>query len=171
MLKTVILSRTLSERTFQLAGLLVVFCSVAGGHQKEMDALHASALVECTIEARPAGSDVVVKVTIANHSRSPYRLLEWNLPKSGEMTSALFRIARDGSAVEYRGRVVKRVVTPRDYFSVPAGKSFSAYVGLLQAYDVQRAGEYKITYELLTQRNDLSGMETLTSNTVTLVKN
>jgi hypothetical protein len=133
--------------------------------------IYASAVPpESTIMAREVGSDIVVRITIANHSHVPFRLLQWNLPKNGKMTTVLFEVTLNGKTVEYRGPMAKRSIMPDDYVVIAPGKSLSAEVGLLQAYDVRSGGDYAITYKGFNQRSDSSGIDVLTSNTVTVVK-
>ena len=154
-----------------LTSLVMALFTVGCSRQDETVPVDASALLpECTIAASEAGSDIVVKVTVANHSQSQYRLLEWNLPKNGELTTALFEITWNGSAVEYRGRMVKREVTAASYTVLASAHSLRAEMSLLQAYAVSSPGRYSITYKAFNQRNDSSGIDTLISNTVTLVK-
>lgn len=133
--------------------------------------VHASAtLPECTITARQSGTDVLVTVTVANHSPTAYPLLLWNLPKDGELTSVLFEVRRDGGAIEYRGRMVKRAVSSDSYVWIPSGRSMSTDVLLLQGYDVSRPGQYSITYRASNQRPDSSEIDTLSSNSVVVSK-
>ncbi len=166
--KTAILSRT---RRALLSVLAVALFPVGCDRQKGTVPVYASAVLpECTISAREADSNIRVKVTIANHSPSAYELLEWILPKNGELTGALFQVPRNGSVVEYKGRMVKRAVTDHSYIELPPGKSLSVEMALGQAYDVQGPGEYGITYKAYNQRDHSSVLDTLISNTVTLTK-
>jgi len=166
--KTAIPSRT---RKMLLSVLVAVLFPVGCDRQKGTVPVYASAaLPECAITAHEAGGDIQVNVTIANHSQAPYELLQWNLPKNGEMTSALFQVTRNGSAVEYKGRMVKRAVTGDSYVQLPPGRSISVELGLRQAYDIQSPGEYGITYKAFNQRSGSSGLDTLVSNTVTVAK-
>jgi hypothetical protein len=168
MLKTAILSLTLKQL---LSAVALVLLTTSCNPAEERVSVYASiSFPECTIVARQDGSDILVRITVANHSQSPYRLLEWNLPKNGAMTSALFQVTHDGSVVEYRGRTVKRAVTRDRYIQLAPGRSLSAEIGLSQAYDVQSPGNYAITYKAFNQRDDGTGLDTLTSNTVTIVK-
>src|SRR5579884_4066678 len=148
-LKIVILS--LIRRRLLIAFVLSVVTTACNRQEGEVRVYASNASPECTIMAREDGSDILVKVTVANHSQSPYRLLEWNLPKNGAMTGPLFEVTRDGSVVEYRGRVVKRAVTDSSYIQVASGKSLTVEIGLAQAYDVRPPGKYAITYKAFNQ--------------------
>lgn len=153
--------------TVVIAALFTMGCSRQEG---TVPVYASAALPECTIATRLTGNDIVVKVTVANHSQSPYRLLEWNLPKNGEMTTALFQVTRDGAVVEYKGRMVKRQVNGDSYITISPGGTLSAEVPLRQGYDVQAPGQYAITYKAFNQRSDSSSLDTLTSNTAMVAK-
>jgi hypothetical protein len=151
--------------------LIVVLLATGWSRQEPTTPVYPSAGVpECSISARPAGADIVVTVTMWNHSQSAYRLLEWNLPQDGKMTSPLFEVTRDGTVLEYRGPMVKRAVTAESYLSIPPGRSLSTEIALRNDYDVQGGGKYAITYQSFNQRIDLSGIDTLKSNAVAIVK-
>ncbi|MBZ5523396.1 MAG: hypothetical protein LAP21_14260 [Acidobacteriia bacterium] len=100
---------------------------------------------------RSTGTDILVKVIMINHGPGTFRLLRWNLPQDGHLTSALFEVTRDGHPVEYHGRMVKRRVTPADYISMEPGKEYSATLSLSQAYDVTPPGQYKVRYSVYNQ--------------------
>ena len=99
-------------------------------------------------------SDIVLRVTMANHASQNFPVLRWNLPQSGELTSVLFSVARDGSQVSYGGKMVKRRVSESDYLVLKPGEQAAATIGLSQGYDVSQKGTYTIRYHAWNQFQD-----------------
>lgn len=105
-------------------------------------------LVESTAD------DIVLRVTMVNHDAKNFPVLRWNLPQDGELTSDLFSVARDGSQVSYRGKMVKRRVSDSDYLVLKPGEQAAAAIGLSQGYDVSQKGTYTIRYHAWNQFQD-----------------
>ena len=151
-----------------LFALAVMFA--CGYRQSSVPIDASSKLPECTVAARASGNDIVVHVIVANHTTRPYRLLYWNLPKSGKMTSVLFQITRNGTPVEYRGIMMKREDRPTDFISIPPGRSFGTDIPLLAGYDVRPSGKYVIAYAAYNPSADSMGLDKLISEPITLIK-
>jgi hypothetical protein len=156
------------SRVMLLAPLALVF---GCGYQESMVALDPSAVLpECTVQPRQSMQDIIVRVTIANHTQRSFQLMSWNLPKSGRMTTDLFQVTRDGVPVQYTGIMMKREVTRSDYVSIPPGKAFSADIPLQQGYDVRPSGNYTIVYSAFNSQFDSPGVKNLVSMPATLTK-
>jgi peptidyl-Lys metalloendopeptidase len=93
-----------------------------------------------------AGGPVPIGFTLENLSDRPLRVLTWYTPLEG-LNGKIFRVARDGRQVEYRGRMVKRGnPTAADYVRVPPRSSVSASVDLATAYDLSTPGAYRVEF-------------------------
>lgn len=110
----------------------------------------------------PAG-DVLVRVTIANSTAAPMRVLAWNTPAHG-VGEPLFDVIRDGVPVDYLGPVVKRdAPTPADYLDLEPGDSIEYAVDLGALYSFAASGEYAVRYRttagnlLATGRSKVAG--------------
>jgi hypothetical protein len=152
--------------------VFALLCLLMGCRYRESTVtVDASAEVpQCTIAARTSGNDILVDVTIANHTSRPSQVLRWNLPKDGRMTTALFQVSRDGVPVEYRGIMIKRAVRPEDYVPLPAGKALTVTVPLLQGYDVRPSGSYTIKYGTHNPRLGTTSLDYFASDPVTTIK-
>ena len=110
--------------------------------------------------------DVVVDVTVTNTTRHPANLLRWQLPAE-ELEGALFRITRDGQAVNYTGPLIKRAAPgPDDRVRLDPGASLNYKVELTAAYDLSRSGRYDIEY--LSRGTHGANTATLQSDTLYL---
>lgn len=98
-----------------------------------------------------------VEVTITNTSRKTLRIPKWQLPTEAH-SSDVFRVARDGERVGYRGAVVKRgVPTAEDFAILRAGRGLRTVVSLSEVYDLSRPGHYTVTYAAPLQYASLTG--------------
>jgi peptidyl-Lys metalloendopeptidase len=97
------------------------------------------------------GDDIVLRVTMVNRDSKVFPLLRWNLPGDGELTNALFELSRNGKPVPYRGKMVKRSVSEKDYLQLKPGEERSAMIALAQGYDTKPKGTYKIRYHAWNQ--------------------
>ncbi|MBN6149620.1 protease [Xanthomonas sp. AmX2] len=86
----------------------------------------------------------LVAVTVRNTGERIARVPRWELPL-GELDASLFEIQRDGSVVDYVGRLVKRAA-PRaeDFVILQPGEARHAQIDLGSAYDLSRSGNYTI---------------------------
>jgi peptidyl-Lys metalloendopeptidase len=91
--------------------------------------------------------DVWVKVTMTNTSSQAQLVLKWHTPFGEEIDEALFDVTRDGEAVPYLGKHVKRAAPQAgDYFLLKPGQSYHAKVELSALYDMSVTGDYKVSY-------------------------
>lgn len=83
-------------------------------------------------------------VTVRNTGERVARVPKWELPL-GELDASLFEVQRDGRAVDYVGRLVKRAA-PRaeDFVTLQPGEARQARIDLADAYDLSRSGNYTI---------------------------
>lgn len=87
-----------------------------------------------------------VEVIVTNTSRKTARIPNWQLP-SAAAESNLFAVSRDGEALRFEGRMIKRgVPTAADYTILRAGRSHRAVVDLGAMYDLSQAGDYTVTF-------------------------
>lgn len=95
--------------------------------------------------------DVLVNVKMTNNSGADQLVLKSGTPFAST-PDALFEVVRDGVAVDYVGRVTKRVApTASDYFVLKAGKSYSQTVELSALYDMSATGNYSIRYNFASE--------------------
>ncbi len=142
---------------------LVLVATLAGGTRchscyKVIAVMNGQAITEtftppgarvAILSATP--DDIVVHVTLVNHGPGIFRLLRWNLPEDGRLTSDLFEVSRDGKQVRYRGKMVKRSVTSESYLTLLPGKECDFRISLAQEYDVAPTGQYKAPYHAWNQ--------------------
>jgi peptidyl-Lys metalloendopeptidase len=90
--------------------------------------------------------EVNVRFTLSNSGADDLFVLKWKTPFNG-FDDDLFTVERDGQAVAYTGRLVKRAA-PRaaDYLRVPAGESVSVTFDLSAVYDLRQPGAYTVRY-------------------------
>lgn len=94
-----------------------------------------------------ASESVLVNVTIANTGQKPVKVLKWFTPVD-DVEESLFKITRDGTAVDYIGADYKRLApTGNDYLNLKPGESFSRIIDLGQYYDLSASGVYQIEYD------------------------
>ncbi len=95
-----------------------------------------------------AADEVVVRLTLSNPSDATIGVLRWMTPADG-IAGPLFTITRDGVAVPYLGKLVKRAApTAADYVEVAAGASVAWDVTLSEAYDFAVSGDYAVTFDV-----------------------
>ena len=126
---------------------MLVFATLAG--TSSAGAAPKSAL-SVTLSVDTAGfsaSDaVLVSVTISNTGKKPVKVLKWYTPVE-DVEEPLFKVTRDGSAVDYVGAHYKRLApTGNDYLNLKPGESFTRTVDLGQYYDLSNSGAYEIEY-------------------------
>ncbi len=93
-----------------------------------------------------ASDDVLVTVKMTNNSGVDQQVLKSGTPFASN-SDHLFEVVRDGVAVDYQGRITKRVApTAADYFTLKAGKSYTQTVELSALYDVSQTGNYSTRY-------------------------
>ena len=104
--------------------------------------------------------DVNVTVTVTNTARHPVNLLKWQLP-GDELEGPLFKVMRDGQAVDYLGPLVKRAAPgANDKVKLQPGESISFQAELTGAYDLSQSGRYTIEYVSRGKHDDEATLKT-----------
>lgn len=94
-----------------------------------------------------ASEAVTISVTISNTGKSPVKVLKWFTPAE-EVEEALFKVTRDGAAVDYVGAHYKRTTpTGNDYLNLKPGESLTRTVDISQYYDLSASGVYEFEYD------------------------
>jgi peptidyl-Lys metalloendopeptidase len=89
---------------------------------------------------------VMLHVTITNTGHKPVKVLKWYTPFD-DVEEPLFKVTRDGAAVDYVGAHFKRLApTGNDYLNLKPGESFSRTIDLGQYYDLAASGTYQLEY-------------------------
>ena len=97
-------------------------------------------------ESLPTGAVVKVRFTLTNGSPEGLYVLKWFTPLEG-LTGDIFQVQREGVALPYRGKLVKRGnPISEEYVWLDAGGSISAEVDLAEGYDFSQAGQYTLQF-------------------------
>lgn len=113
-----------------------------------LSATNATVRVETEKLSYAPTDAVVVRVTITNPNDHPIGILRWFTPHDG-VDRSLFAVHRDGVAVAYLGRMVKRAApTDADYLVLRAGESSTTDVALSALYDLAPPGRYEVAYDV-----------------------
>jgi len=84
--------------------------------------------------------------TLINAGSDDVQVLNWQTPFEG-VKAPMFDIARDGTEVEYRGRMLKRGAPRKeDYFVLKRGERKQAQIDLADGWDTSAPGDYTMTY-------------------------
>ncbi|HZI03138.1 MAG TPA: protease [Archangium sp.] len=115
--------------------------------QKENPAMAAT--LECVVSVPPsvrAGEPVELRFQLTNRTAQPLYVLKWRTPLEGLMGKD-FQVTRDGTEVDFKGRMVKRGNPSAEaYLTLAPGASADARVDLSQAYDMTKPGRYRIEF-------------------------
>lgn len=107
--------------------------------------------VEMTRASVGADEDVIVRVTLTNTGKEAASVLKWQTPFWG-VDDDMFQVGRNGEAVAYLGRHVKRPApTAADYYTLASGETLSTLVEMSALYDMSRRGEYTVQYAMSLQ--------------------
>jgi peptidyl-Lys metalloendopeptidase len=93
--------------------------------------------------------DVTVKVSIKNRTGEKIDILRWFLPDSdGILEEGIFKVTRDGEAVDYMGPHYKRqAATVADYVLLKPNQKLNFQVELSAIYDFSVEGAYQISMD------------------------
>lgn len=92
------------------------------------------------------GEPVTLRVSLRNAGTIPMAVLKWQTPFFG-IDGSLFEIRREGAAVAYLGRSVKRPPpVPADYLTLVPAERIEGAVDLAALYDLTVPGAYTVTY-------------------------
>ena len=134
-------------------------------------AAQAAPLLHTEVEVERAfvqqRDDVHVRVTLTNNGTEAAQILKWQTPFWG-VDDDMFQVGRNGEAVAYLGRHVKRSApTEADFVTLAPGQSLSARVEMSALYDMSRSGEYTFQYAMSLQGLRASAVE-VASNVASL---
>ncbi|SEL50197.1 extracellular peptidase. Metallo peptidase. MEROPS family M35 [Stigmatella aurantiaca] len=115
-----------------------------------------------------AQSEVSVTITLTNVSRRAVSLLSWHTPVDG-LKDDLLEVTLNGAPVEYTGRHYKRAA-PRaeDFLTLAPGESLTRTVGLSDAYDLSRSGNYAVSFSGSHHAESPALHDSFASNSVSL---
>jgi len=90
--------------------------------------------------------DVLVNISYKNHTAANVDILKWYLPDAeGNIEDDIFKITRDGIAVDYTGRHYKRPApTAADYVTLAPSEELNFKVELSGVYDFSEQGYYRV---------------------------
>jgi len=92
------------------------------------------------------GREANLEFALKNMTGQTLWVLTWYTPLEG-LKGNIFRVTREGEAVLYTGRMVKRAnPSKKDYVCIGPGKSVSATVDLSHGYDLSKPGEYRVEF-------------------------
>jgi len=95
------------------------------------------------------GNPLILTFTVSNKSSKELKFCKWHTPFEGFKNSYFVIKDSNGEEARYKGIMAKRIMPPPAdaYMSVKAGGSVTVDIDLLQAYEVNKAGNYTIIYE------------------------
>jgi len=106
----------------------------------------------CTLAAPaevPTGQPVRLRIAIHNGGTRALEILRWNTPWEGRWAAPFVAVSRDGVALAYGGRMVKRGrPQAEDWFTLDAGGTLTGEVDLSSVYIMTTAGSYQIAPHL-----------------------
>jgi hypothetical protein len=124
---------------------IAVTLGAADGNQTEAQAPDLRAEIDLPASL-DSGVNVPALFTLTNASADGVYVLKWFTPLEG-MAGDIFRVEREGAALPYRGKLVKRgPPIPEDYVWLEAGQSVAAEVDLAEGYDFSQAGQYTVEF-------------------------
>lgn len=129
------------------AALLLAGCPAAA-QTAARDGAAAGVTIEISPDRQSLGKndDVLVTVTLSNHSATMQYLLAWQTPLAG-VQAPLFEITRDGQPVAYLGiQAKRRAPAAGDYIALAPGASRTSRVELSRLYDMSVTGAYSVRY-------------------------
>jgi len=138
----------LKSKSFKFVLIIVLMLAVLAGTTSAGAAPKSALSVTISADktAFTASDAVLVNVTISNAGKKPVKVLKWFTPFE-DVEESLFKVTRDGAAVDYVGAIYKRLTpTGNDYINLKPGESFTRTVDLGQYYDLSAGGVYELEY-------------------------
>lgn len=84
--------------------------------------------------------------TLTNAGEDLVQVLNWQTPFEG-IRAPMFTVMRDGTEVDYRGRMLKRGAPRKgDYLVLKPGERRQARINLADAWNVEPEGHYTVRY-------------------------
>ena len=130
----------------------------------------AKGRVIAQISAVNEGDDIVVRVEVTNRGKAPYQLGAWDLPTAGQTPYVtLFEVYRDHERVRHRGlEAVPESVN--DFITLCPRCTCTARIPLLERYDIDSPGLYRIQYVVNNQQSDQGRQDWVYSNVIEIEK-
>lgn len=141
-----------------IALLALSSCGVRSGEKTSIDSTKSStdtASISKTLTAEMSikdtikvGDSVLLKFTVKNNKADTARFLKWHTPFEPLLSKYLDIINADGTEVNYKGAMAKRMMPPPadSYITLKANDSLSVTTDLLKAYAIDKPAKYTITY-------------------------
>ena len=124
------------------------FLSLSVSIQSQAETRGLSISLSSDAQTLSATQDVMVNVTMTNFSAEPVQVLRWYTPLQ-QASTGLFKVTRNGEAVDYVGALVKRgTPTAADYVTIAAGSSITRAVKVSDLYDFSATGVYTVEYDV-----------------------
>ncbi|MEE9319402.1 MAG: hypothetical protein V3U76_03055 [Granulosicoccus sp.] len=113
----------------------------------DMESQKLIAGIEPLVEKADDESSSVLTFHVTNQSDMDVEMLIWNTPFEKILSADIFIVELNGESVAYIGRKVKRG-TPQSgsYLTVHAGERLDKTIDMSLYYDMEKAGEYTITF-------------------------
>ncbi|TCD10528.1 protease [Pedobacter frigidisoli] len=94
------------------------------------------------------GEPINVKFSVHNTADTSAKFCKWHTPFERLMSKYLDVTLSDGTEVDYKGPMAKRIMPPPadSYISLKAKDSTSVDFNLLDAYSISKAGTYTVKY-------------------------
>jgi len=94
-----------------------------------------------------AGEDANLIFELTNHTKKDVHILKWNTPLEGWKSDCL-QVSKNGKAVAYDGRLVKRgQPKPKDFLVLKKGESISKKVNVGEVYNMTNSGRVKVNFK------------------------
>ncbi len=95
---------------------------------------------------------VLIKTTFHNTTQSDIKFLKWNTPLEGRFHADFFSVQNiQQQAIQYTGKLLKRLpAQANDFITIKAEESISKTLDLSSAYQLEKAGDYTVSYRLNT---------------------
>jgi hypothetical protein len=91
------------------------------------------------------GEPILITFKVKNTGSETYQLLTWGTPLEGELSADCFTVRRDGEAIPYDGKLVKRGDPPPEaYVVVQPGEQLVSSVDISDAYAIDQVGDYTV---------------------------
>ena len=119
-----------------------------------------------------ANSNGAVQFKVTNTSNQAIKVPSWQLP-SGALDSDLFDVYRNGTKVDYVGKMIKRgPISDADFITLRPGETKLVNADLSAVYDMTNDGEYSIRFKSYLQgaKTEKGQMLTTTNGRMTLLQ-
>ena len=128
--------------------LVVLLLAAAPGEADEAAIPELSCSLAAPAEL-PAGEAVHLRIGMHNGGTQSVEVLRWSTPWEGRWAAPFVAVSRDGVALGYGGRMVKRSrPQAEDWFVLVAGGTVTGEVDLSAVYDLSVPGSYQIAPRL-----------------------